>query len=320
MQISVTTPVEQALNHTKAILFDDFRFRMWLGLGFCSFLAHLGTGAQFNGNFRQPFPGGSGGASSNAPDQIREFVTTWGLLVVLAAVLLFVVYMVVLWLQSRGRFMFLDGVLNNSGAVSEPWRRFRYLGDSVFRLQAGLALIGAVIVVPFSIGLLLQFVYADRLGPAGGILPLLLVLWGLLVVLYALVNLAVALVLGDFLVPLMYRRNLLVSDAWSAFRNELLPGHFGAMLRFYGMKFILGIAIGLLTAIGACVTCCVLALPYVSSVAFLPFTVFGRLFSIYFLEQFGPDWWFFAREEAAPPPPAADPLRDISPAPEPPVA
>lgn len=317
MQISVTTPVEQALNHTKAILFDDFRFKMWLGLGFCSFLAHLGTGAQFNGNVRNPFPGGSRGGSSNPPDQIREFMATWGLLVVFGAVLFFVLYMIVLWLQSRGRFMFLDGVLNNSGAVREPWRRFRYLGDSVFRLQAGLALIGVAVIAPFSIGLLLQFVFTDRLGSAGALLPLFLIPWGLLVALYALLNLAVALILGDFLVPIMYRRNLLVSDAWAAFRSELLPGRFGAILRFYGMKFILGIAIGLLTAIGACVTCCILALPYVSSVAFLPFAVFGRLFSIYFLEQFGPDWWFFAREEAAPPPPPVDALQDISPTPAP---
>ena len=42
-----------------------------------------------------------------------------------------------------------------------------------------------------------------------------------------------------------------------------------------------------------CLTCCLAALPYVGTVFFLPFLVFVRSYSLYFMEQFGPQWTFF---------------------------
>ena len=55
-------------------------------------------------------------------------------------VVVFVVGVVCLWLSSRGRFMFLDGLVRNRGAVVEPWREFRREGNSLFWFRFGLGL------------------------------------------------------------------------------------------------------------------------------------------------------------------------------------
>lgn len=308
MRISVTAPVEQALNHTKAILFDNFRFRMWLGLGFCAFLNRLFGRTNFNANFNFPTSGpSSGGGGSTAFDfskpiaELRRYIEGLPIEIYLLAagviLLSLLLGMLLAWLQARGSFMFLDGVLNNSGAVREPWRRFRYLGNSAFRLQLALLIFGMGLALPLISLLLMRFVYPELFRPMLPVLTALLIAIGIAFVCYILANLVIQAVLQDFLVPVMYRRNLRVGDAWGVFRSEILPGRLGTLVLFYGLRILLVLASGIIIMIGACVTCCIGALPYISSVLFLPIHVFLRLYPIYFLEQFGPDWWFFERAE-----------------------
>jgi hypothetical protein len=316
MRISVTTPVEQALNHTKAILFDDFRFRMWLGLGFCAFLSTLfsGVGSNLN-NLRDPFPS-TGGTTTTTPDfdpfaMIGDFIETYPLVIIIAMIVLLPLWALILWLRSRGDFMFLDGVLTNSGSVREPWTTFRYLANSLFRLKLLLFLIGSLLGLPLGLGIFFRVAYPDRLPVEAAVLDPVLIGLGILLILFGLVAALILMLVHDFVIPTMYRRNLLVGDAWTVFSGEIVPGHRFRIVLFYCMKFLLGMAIGLLTILGTCITCCIAALPYVSSVVFLPFLVFMRLYSIYFLEQFGPDWWFFARDgETAS---EAPPLDDVEP-------
>jgi hypothetical protein len=56
------------------------------------------------------------------------------------------------------------------------------------------------------------------------------------------------------------------------------------------MSCLLGLGAALLVLLGCCLTCCVALLPYVSSVVFLPISVFFRCYSLGFLEQFGEEW------------------------------
>lgn len=306
MRISVTDPIEKALNHTKAILFDDFRFRMWLGLGFCAFLNGLFGRFSGGGNFN--IPSGSGttpapGAPAGTADpfaQLSEWLSgaspgvyLLGITIALAALLLSIL---LAWLQGRGAFMFLDGVLMNSGAVREPWSRFLYLGNSAFRFHLLMIAIGWALGLPLALIAVARFGFIDRFEALRLPLTILVILLFVLLVFYGIIMLVLEAMLRDFVVPAMYRRNLLVGDAWRVFRNEVLAGRGGTIFLFYLMRILLAFAAGILIMIGACVTCCVGALPYISSVLFLPIHVFFRLYSIYFLEQFGPDWWFFARD------------------------
>jgi hypothetical protein len=104
-------------------------------------------------------------------------------------------------------------------------------------------------------------------------------------------------VVKDFVVPVMYLRNVPATDALRIFRRELLAGHVGAFLLFYLMKIVLGMAAAGIAVVALCLTCCMAALPYIGSVFFLPISVFFQCYNLHFLEQFGPQWQVFPREE-----------------------
>ena len=297
MAISVTEPIGWAFTRMGRMLFKPFDIRKWFVLGFCAWLAQLseGRGVNFNpGGWR---PGGRGG---NGP---RPFgpVLEWGRehigLVILLAVVVFLVMvavgLVILWLSSRGKFMFVDGVVRNRGAVVEPWHRFRALGDSLFwfRLVLGAGgLMVLALIVAGGVGIAWPDIRAEEFG--GSALAALLVS----VLLFSLAILClglIAAVLEDFVVPVMYVRGVRTLAAWGGFRRELLPGRFWTFVLFYLMKFILGIGVVVIAMLATCLTCCLAALPYLGTVILLPVFVFMRLYSLHFLEQFGPEWRFF---------------------------
>lgn len=289
--ISITDPIQPAIAHTKRILFEPFSARKWFVLGFAAFLAQLGGGSySFNGN---PFDGYSSGAG---PD--FSPVTTWisehlPLVIALGAVLFILILAITvlfLWLSSRGQFMFLDGVVRDRAEIVEPWTRFQQLGNHLFRFRLWLLLaMLALLLVCGGLGVLIALpdIHAHTFG--GSALTALLGAGGLLllgILLIACVNL----LLHDFVVPIMYRRQLDTLDAWSVLRREILPGNGWQVVGFYLMKLLLWIPATLLILLGCCLTCCVAVLPYLSSVVFLPLFVFFRCYSLGFLEQFGDSW------------------------------
>ena len=157
-----------------------------------------------------------------------------------------------------------------------------------FRLMLLLAAL-ALLMFCGGLGLLIALpdIHARTLGApaitalavAGGLLLL-----GLLVI--ALIGM----LLKDFVVPIMYRRDLGTSPAWVILRREFVPGNGWRFVGFYLLRFLFGIAAAILMLLGCCLTCCVAMLPYISSVVFLPIFVFFRCYSLGFLEQFGEDW------------------------------
>ena len=58
--VSVITPIGMAWRRMVRVCFDPFRIEKWFVLGFCAFLAHLGTGGM-SFNFPGGSPGGGGG-------------------------------------------------------------------------------------------------------------------------------------------------------------------------------------------------------------------------------------------------------------------
>ncbi len=290
--ISITDPIQPAIAHAKRMLFEPFRAKKWFLLGFSAFLAHLGGGGSYsyNGN---PFAHSSRG---RGPD--FSPVTTWmgeHLALVLALGVLAILFLlalatVLLWLSSRGQFMFLDGVVRDRAEIVEPWNRFQRLGDQLFRFRLMLMLAGlALFIVCGGLGALIAMpdIHARAFGTAAitG-----LVVAGGIFLLGALALAIIGLLLRDFVVPIMYRRNLESSAAWALLRQELLPGNGWRFLGFYLMTCLLWIPAMLLILLGCCLTCCLALLPYLSSVAFLPIFVFFRCYSLGFLAQFGEEW------------------------------
>jgi len=318
MTLSVTDPIGRALDRTKHLLFKPFNLGKWFVLGFCAFLANLGEGrAGFNyyggggsGGRSAPIPGPTGGPAAapvagGAP-ALPPTPFSWPWIqanlhwlvpvAIVALVLLVALSLLVLWLQSRGKFMFLDGIVRNRGAVVEPWREFRTLGNSVFWFKIVFGLLCSLAyAICGGIGVAIAWpdIRAEQFGPAAALallvsVPLLLLL--------VCITIPVTLLLEDFVVPAMYLRRVRVMDAWRVAWPEAVRGRFWTITLFYLMKLALGIAMAILGMIAICATCCLGALPYLSSVLLLPLAVFSRCYTLCFLEQLGPPWQFFPVE------------------------
>ena len=306
--VSVLDPIDQSFKWTKRILFEKFDAAKWFILGFCAFLASLGQGGGGGfGNLRgNPFLRSHGHRDPGLERMGQWIMAHLTLFIVIAAILLLLAFALgalLQWLASRGEFMFLDGVVRDRAAVVEPWHRFRRLGNSLFlfRFLLGLTTFFAVALV---VGAVWMIGTADfRANQFSGGTVAALIVAGIILVPLVLAVIVVSLLAKDFVAPIMYKRDVGVVQGFGILRREVLPGHIGNFILFYLMKLIMAVAAGVLIFVGSCITCCIAALPYISSVVFLPVFVFFRAYSVYFLEQFGNDWTFFGAAGPVPEPP-----------------
>lgn len=293
MSVSVTDPIGDAFEWTKKVLFRPFKFKKWLVLGFCAFLASLGEGGcQTNFNFGGG--DGSGAQMEQAFRSAKDWVTANpGLAAGIVAAVIGIglaLFLLLQWLSSRGKFMFLDGVVENKAAVSDPWYDFKSSGNSLFVLRVGLMAFGffASLVV---LGACALIAWPDIDAGQFGSNAVIAIFVGLFFLLPLAIGLGIVRALvSDFAVQVMYRRDIPALDSLRLVWHELVWPNVGTFVLFYLMKFVLGLAAGMLIFLATCLTCCLAALPYVSSVIFLPVSVFFRSYSVFFLDQFGDPW------------------------------
>ena len=302
--ISVIEPLSEAFARTKLILFDPFSMEKWFIMGFCAWLAQLGSGGgSGSSNWSGGGPGQDGGGG--IPADFKNNVVQHLPLIITIGVLVFVVGLiiglVVTWLNSRGRFMFLDCVANNTAEVKRPWTQYRELGNSLFKFRV---VVGFII---FFLMLLLAgagaFVYFTFLqgGQEAAKVPIIFSIIGAVVLLIPLCILfgLITKFTNDFVVPIMYLRHCKCTDAWREFLD--LAGRNKGILTLY---VLFGIIIGMGTgaavialALGTCcLACCVMAIPYLGTVLLLPIITFVRCYSLYFLRQFGDQYDVFPVE------------------------
>src|SRR5204863_9024057 len=108
-------------------------------IGFATLLANLGG---WGGGFNYRYNRGEDFQKLNETiSQIPHSVLITGMCALIAVVLLLVVLCA--WLRARGRFMFIDCIVKNRGAIAEPWREFRTDGNSyfLFSLTAAVCLV-----------------------------------------------------------------------------------------------------------------------------------------------------------------------------------
>ncbi len=305
MNLSVTDPLKHSWNWMTRVLFKEFDPGKWLVLGFCAFLASLGRGG--SNTFVKGdnwFDNDSGSCCPRFDfDNIGDFISEYlpiimGMIVLIIALVFLGIALWVLmkWLSSRGKFMFLDGVVQNRGAVIEPWHRFKTPGNNLFIFRLVLSLsVGAVVIFsallfgliawPSIIEEKISLFFFTALIPG-------LALIGLVIGVYILIEA----ILEDFIVPIMFRRQLKTGEAIRVFWKEILSNQIGTFVLFYALRIVLFILTAAIVLVGTCFTCCIAGLPYISSVVFLPIWVFIRGYSIYFLQQFGDDWQFISIE------------------------
>ena len=319
-EISVTVPVSQAYDRVKRILFQPFDLGKWFIIGFCAWLAELGEsgGGGFNG-FNNNINLGNNNQSQNlehfrdAIDHAGNYVMEnlyWIVpLAAAACLLLFALGMVVLWLNSRGKFMFLHCVAQDKAEVSEPWQKYEREANSLFWFRCVLGIIGMLLVLPLVVLILVivfRMIYRGE-PDIGGIM--LAVGLGMVFFLAAMVFALIRKFTTDFVVPIMCLRGSKCLAAWREF-SGLLAAHPGEFVLYILFQIVLGMAIVSLVLAAVIFTCCIagclMALPFIGTVVLLPVLVFKRSYSICFLAQFGQAYDIFP--PAAPPIPGALPV------------
>jgi hypothetical protein len=298
MNIEYFEPLSRAWDRMKKALFQPFDLQKWFAVGFTAFLAGL-TEWQGGGSHRWGGRAGTWKEFFRFPAEAREWLLDhplWASLILGAAVLLLVLAVFLIWLSSRGKFMFLDNVAHDRSRVKAPWREFGKLGDSLFVWRLALGAAGFVVF-----GAYLAFCFMSLYGRYESGLPDRMLVMNAIAMGLGLFVLIVAFgylsyFLNEFVSAVMYKRNLAALPAigrfWDAFKAHPAP-----FLAYGIIVFILQILVACLVILAGVFTCCIgfilLAIPYVSSVVLLPVSYTLRAFSLEFLAQFGPDYNVF---------------------------
>jgi hypothetical protein len=300
MNIQFIEPFARAFRRMKKALFQPFDIKKWFVVGFTAFLAgltdcHGSSGGNWKGNKAFNLDG-----AMNFPgrtwDWWHSIAPGWmALLIVLAAVLI-VFAVVMVWVSSRGKFMFLDNVLYDRAQVVKPWHDYKAEGNSLFLWALSFGVIVLAIVVTYVVQCFqsLHALYEQHgesmllLGPA---------LWMILgfAVIVAIL-MFIELLLSHFVVPIMYRYKIKTMAAWSYFFRIF----FAYPIHFVGYSFIVlllmifvVIAVFLLGFMTCCIGFLILAIPYINKVILLPVRYTFRAYSVEFLGQFGPEYRLF---------------------------
>jgi len=302
IHVSVIDPIGPAFEKVKTILFRPFDFGKWFIIGFCAWLAYLGSGGGGGGG------GGRGGGPSNLHDnfgQAKEFVLEnldWIIPVASIAVMLIIVlWFVFTWLSSRGRFMFLHCVAHNKAEITTPWTKFRQHANSLFLFRIVLGLIGFITIglpLLLAVGVIIMMIAGDGaiiIGVFGGIII------GLIILVGAIIFGLISKFTMDFVVPIMFLRTTSCVAGWREFLT-ILSANKARFVLYILFQIVIAIAIGAIKTMGFCIGCCfcgislLLLIPYIGTVILLPLPVFKRSYSLLYLKQFGPEFDVFSPE------------------------
>ena len=302
VRVSVIDPIGPAIDRVKAILFAPFDLGLWFVIGFCAWLANLGRGG-----FPRGFNFSTGGPYGEADflDISRKVQDITGIdigMIIAIGIVFFIaavaVALVMLWLSSRGRFMFLHCVAQNKAQVKAPWHQYRRQGNSLFLFRLA---VGAIFFICLAIVVAPIILLTTLLGRNGGIgvgIIGVIVLVLLILIPVAIIFAIILKFTRDFVVPIMYLRGCTCVEGWREFRRRL-SGNAGRFTLYILFQIVISMAIGAIVGIAVLATCCcagiVLAIPYLGTVLMLPLLVFTRAYSLYYLAQYGRDLDVFAQ-------------------------
>lgn len=295
MKIDIIEPVGRAIQTTRRILFSPFDFVKWCGMGFTAMLgADFFTFSGVNSLPAGDDDGGSGLAG------LVETALEYRIQIALAVAAVLALGVAMLWIRSRGQFMFLDNLARNAGEIREPWRRLQPLGNSLFRFMLAMVAAGLVCLMALALVSVLVAMPDIRrhifgLNSAGAIaigalgLGLIILAWGV-----------VSLLTEDFVVPVMYAANSGVIQAWHELLELLRPNK-GAFALYVLFRLLLESGVRALAMLLCAATCCIALLPFAGTVLRLPLLVFRRAYPLSVLEQFGGRYRLLPAEWPAPP-------------------
>ena len=302
MSTSYSRPLSQGWDRMKKALFQPFDLTKWFRIGFTAWLAGLTDCHGSSGN-----SGDSGKANwdefFNFPQTAWDWLLDnplWFNLIIIGVIFLFIIITILIWISSRGKFMFLHNVANDKSDISKPWHEYKKEGNSLFIWQFFYGWVAAAVFILFIIHCFLtakELFYSDAHG--------IVVFWSvtslvLMFIGYLIVFGYISLFAKDFVVPIMYKNRIGVMRGWMKFLSLFGRKFFSFIL--YGLFiFILGIGVFIAVIFFALITCCIglllIAIPYIGSVVLLPVSYTFRAFSIEFLRQFGEEYDVFPNND-----------------------
>ena len=316
VKLDVTGALGPAWDRMKLILFQPFEAGKWLSIGLMVFMEILVQGSGGNYNYSGRGTGGSGSSGPSgmpsSPAEVAdlvdegfrwvgsnlELVLLGGIPIVL---LLLGLYVLFLWLSSRGQLMLVRTVARNDARLGDNWRATRFLVGSLFKFRLVLEAI-TMFVVLSGLGSLLYVLYRllrrnetdwkaylFELGPIA-------LAWFVVSLLPGMVSS----VLRNFVAPLMLHFQETCSESWRRFL-PVLKSNVGAVVVFFILRALMHFAFGIANIFVVLLTCCIGALPVVNQAITAPFYVFDRAWSMFALRSIGRDYDLFI-EPAAPAP------------------
>lgn len=312
MTTRYTEPLGAAYRRMTSALFKPFNLEKWFVVGFASWIAGWTSGGGYNYSTR--FPTGGKGSVPSTPEELIGSIfqetgrlwadPMWRAFIIGGALVIVVLAFVIAWINSRGEFVFLDAVVNGRSEIKEPWHAYAAQGNSLFLWRL---VFGLIMLTGFAIMLAGVFVLAlgGRIPRSFDEVPWMWVLvgFGAVWLPFVIVGAYVNLFLRHFVTLIMFRDRCTTTEAWRTF-SPILRERFGSFV-LYGL-FLLVVYIGLFLALipaillTCCLLACLLVLPFIGAVVWLPVSYTSRGFGPEFLKQFGPAYSIW-------PPPAVAP-------------
>jgi hypothetical protein len=298
MTVSPLDAAQEAAAFTRRQLFP-FKFERWLALGFVAFLDQCGrTQAGVSTRFPMGMPEHGGGGEHPSGAVLSEAAAWLGahvmVVMAIAAVALVIVLCftaLVLWINSRGVFMYLDDVATGRADVARPWREHADRADSYFAWSFGLtlgALVGGIVLlVPAALVIVRMVRGSSGFSLGVGVVMTLVVLGGLLLI-FVLAFALASLALRDFVAPIQMKTGSSCGAAIGVFL-ELLRLHPGAFALYVLLKVVFALVLAFVLMIAACVTCCCALVPVITQTLLQPAFHFERAWSLFLLRPLGYD-------------------------------
>jgi len=283
----------------KRVLFAPFDPVKWLTIGFCAWLAQLGSGGRAGIHYNSRLQGSILPNLQHAFEQTRQYFSLhllWMLpLAAIGLLMGLAIIAVIIWVSSRGQFMFVHCVALERAEVQRPWEEYRREAHSLFLFRLVISLAVLLLTAPLAGSFL--FVLLPILPKYGAAITVIKVLMLVTLALLSMVFAVAGLILGkltrDFVVPIQFVRRCSCMEAWRILVG-LIGGNTVEFLLYLLFQIVLWMAVGAalfaLTLMTCCVAGCLFAVPYLGTVLLLPIESFQRAFSLHYLAQYGPDY------------------------------
>ncbi|MCK4983860.1 MAG: hypothetical protein KAS17_13105 [Victivallaceae bacterium] len=316
---------KRAFRRMTGMLFYPFAVSIWFVLGFSAWLAIIfnsqgGSGAggtfyfKFSNSGNLPYIISRGGSFLKDVFlgdvffvgkicnyfKIEQSVFWWLVFGTAASVLIMIVInLILVWVSSRFKFIFIDNIANNRAEIAKPWEQFKRCGNSAFWWLFGFILVSVLFMLIIFIcasallyPLIQDFLSTKTLQISDAnsvflVLTIAVFVTGVVILFFTYYF------FNEFVLPIMYKKDLRAKAAYREFL-QLFKAAPLTFLKFWFLQILANIACGIAVILLIITTCGIviipLLMPYFRALVILPVLVFHRSQSMELMAAFGSEY------------------------------